>query len=218
MRVLVDLPARLDPDAGQARRWLEDELSRQEYAEQRNLLTDALRWLGDTIGRFLGYTAQGIGGAASWIGVAVALALVAALVALVVRLRRGPRPRSRPDAVLGGVDLTAGELRALAERAYAASRFGEAAVSWFRALAVESADRTLLAHAATLTAHEIALRLADAFPEQAPALRTGADRFDRLLYGKVSATRTDAEAMRDLDATVSRSRPIALPDLAGARP
>jgi hypothetical protein len=215
--VLVAVPTQLDPDAGQARRWLKEELSQREYADQHNVLTDMLRWLADVVGRFLGHTADGMGGAASWIGVAVALALVAAFVALVVRLRRGPRPRSRSDAVLGGVDLSAAELRAIAARAYAESRFGEAAVSWFRALAVESADRTLLAHAATLTAHEIALRLAEVFPDQAISLRAAADRFDRVLYGRVPATRADAEMIRELDATVSGLRPATMPVPAGAR-
>ena len=103
----------------------------------------------------------------------------------------------------------------IADEAYAEARYGDAVVAWFRALAREAADRTLLGPSAGLTAHEVALRLAPLFPDHAAALARSGDVFDVVLYGKLQVGRAEAEEVRDLDAALRSARPRSLPDLVG---
>lgn len=206
----------LDPDGATARQWLTDELARAEYHQGPNPLQAVLAWLAARLGSLFGELGGGSGGSMSILGAVATLALVAAVAAMLLRVRgdRGRAGRARPGVLPRG-EVTPAQWRSIADQAYAAQRYGDAVVAWFRALAREAADRTLLGPAAGLTAHEVALRLAPLFPAHAAALARSGDLFDAVLYGKLGVGRAEAESVRDLDAALRTARPRSLPDLVG---
>ena len=130
--LLAPVPDVLRPDPGQARSWVERELSRAEY--HRPLLERLVSWLR---GLWESLTRSALDASPLSTGVAVlVLVVVLALVAW-------PRPgcgatRRRPGrapSVLGAVDASPDEHRAAAEAALAAGRPDTALVEAFRALA-----------------------------------------------------------------------------------
>ena len=206
----------LDPDGATARQWLTDELARPEYHQGPNPLQAVLGWLADGLGSLFGTVGGGSGGSMSILGAVLAVALVVAVLAMLLRVRgdRGRVGRTRPGVLPQG-EVTPAQWRTIADEAYAEARYGDAVVAWFRALAREAADRTLLGPSAGLTAHEVALRLAPLFPDHAAALARSGDVFDVVLYGKLQVGRAEAEEVRDLDAALRSARPRSLPDLVG---
>lgn len=199
---------RLDPDGSQARRWLEEELAKPEYQDGRSLLERVLQWIRD---RFDGLQID----PGSSPGLSIPPLASAALAALVVvgiallltRVRRERRHRTPRDPVLGGLDLSAEEFRRRGEQAMREGRYGDAVVEYTRALARESADRTLLADAPSSTAHEIGTQLSAVFPPQTSALHRTTDLFDRVLYGRYDASAADARLARQTEESVRRARP-----------
>jgi hypothetical protein len=110
--------------------------------------------------------------------------------------------------VLGGAILTAAQYRARAQQALLQERYAACVLDLLRAIARDAVERTLLEDAPSLTAHEIAARLATAFPAAGDELRWAADRFDAVAYGEADATRSDAERMVALDRTIAAARPV----------
>ena len=108
----------------------------------------------------------------SILGAVVAVALVVAVAAMLLRVRgdRGRVGRARPGVLPEG-EVTPAQWRTIADEAYAEARYGDAVVAWFRALAREAADRTLLGPSAGLTAHGVAPTPGAAFP--GPRRRAG---------------------------------------------
>lgn len=205
------LPLRLDPDNARARRWLEDELAKAAYQEQNDPLRRMLDALNRLVDQLLSVDPVGAGALPS-LAAGLLAAVVAALLLLALRhVRREHRTAGAAGApVLGGEHLPASALRDRAGRALDGGRFAESLLDSLRALAQTASERTLLEHAPSLTAHEIAEALTRQFPAQAGDLRWAADAFDAVAYGRHDPSRGDAERLRGLDLTLLRTRPGAL--------
>lgn len=198
----------LDPTSPEARTWLEDELSKGIYRDDRSLLERLWDWLNELL------SSTGSGTLPGWL-IAVAIGIALAVLALVVaRSVRAERRMTGPatQGVLDGPTRTAAEHRAAAARALAAGDHATAVVESYRAIARSAVERTLLDDLPGRTAHEVAIALEPAFPASADRLRTAADTFDAVLYGRRAAA---AEAARDLvalDTTLATTRPV-LPEV-----
>lgn len=206
MSVPVALAGLVDPDGPAARAWFTQELAKPEYHPTPNLLSKVIAWLFDRLDALLGAAAGG-SPVPSVLGVAVGGALLVALVVAVSRVRRTRRVSGGSAPVLADLSLTRDQLRDRAQQAYAGGDFSAAVVWWYRALARQAADRTVLAAVENLTAHEIADRLAVAFPGLAAATQHGATLFDAVRYGHRTARREEADQLRELDRAVERARP-----------
>ena len=130
-------------------------------------------------------------------------------------MRREARARTAPAAVLGSERLTAAQFRYRSGLALEQGRYAAAVVDAMRAIAQSAAERTLLDETPSLTAHEVALGMLDAFPAHGPELRWAADLFDSVAYGRLDAERRDAERIIALEAGLVRTRPS--PGLRGTR-
>lgn len=178
---LRDTP--LDPDAPEARRWLEDELAKPEYRNAEpnafDLAMQAIRdWI---VSLFEGAT--GIPGPLlTLLGVLVVVVLV--VVGLLVfglpRLRR----RRRAAAPLFDDDdrRDLATLRRAAEAAASAGDWALAIEERFRALVRGTVERDLIRVHPGTTARGIAEAAARPFPGDAGALRTAAADFDAVRY------------------------------------
>lgn len=199
--------ARLDPSNGQAREWLEAELSKAAYQDHRDPVTRLL----EAIERFISdLLASGIGPSrplpALVAGLVTALLLGLVLFSLRHVRRSGRRIAEGPVGVLGDEPLTAAQFRSRAERAEAEGRYADALLDGVRAVAKRAQERTLLEDLPSLTAHEIADRLGVVFAGRADRLRHAANRFDAVAYGSATATRDDAVAVLELEAELARNR------------
>jgi hypothetical protein len=206
--VLVRLAAGVDPDNAEARRWLEEELSRPAYREHNDPVARVL----DAIERFIDTLLSADPSAGGALPAGVAGLVTAALVALVLFALRHVRREARrapagAPAVLGEERLTAAQFRERSARALAEGRYADAVLDAMRAIAQGAAERTLLDEAPSLTAHEVGLQLADPFPAQRDELRWAADLFDAVAYGHHAASRPQAERIIALERTLGRTRP-----------
>ena len=124
-------------------------------------------------------------------------------------LSRGQHTRTaRPCAgpVLGAGAVTAAQLRGRAEAALAEGRHDDALVDAFRALAVRQVERGRLDDLPGTTAHEVALALAAAYPEQGGRVDESAAAFDAVLYGHHPAGREQAAGVLTLDDELAARR------------
>ena len=205
----------LDPTSPEARDWLEDELSKGVYRDDRSLLERLMDWINELLSR------TGAGTLPAWT-IALAIGLAVAVLALVVaRSVRAERRMtgSGPDGVLDGPARSAAEHRAAASRALAAGDHDTALVESYRAITRSAIERTLLDDLPGRTAHEVSVALGPVFPASAARLASAADTFDAVLYGRRTAAPEAAQEVAALDATLAATRPV-LPDLAttpGAR-
>lgn len=201
------LPAGLDPDRDEARRWLAEELAQAEYNRPEPIFTRVLNWVLDRLAQLVDLV-PGSSGLSQLLLVAVVLLALAALAfALRGRLRQGSLRERSAGAVLEDPHLTARDYRDRSDRAWRAGDWDGALLDSYRAVAASADERTLLDDVPGRTAHEVAVALATPFAEQARALRDAADRFDDVRYGEMHATREQAERVRALDSTLSRTRP-----------
>ena len=201
----------LDPTSPQARQWLEDELRKGIYHEQKGLLERLQDWLSQLL------STTGGGSLASWT-IWVAVAVIAAVVALVlVRSLHAERRMKSPgrEGVLDGPTRTAAEHRASATRALEGGDADTAVLEAYRALTRSAIERTLLDDLPGRTAHEVAVALGPVFPASGSALATAADTFDAVRYGRRAARPESARDLIALDAALARTRPL-LPDPATA--
>jgi len=209
----VRLDPPLDPTSPQARQWLEDELRKGIYHEQKGLLARIWDWLNNLISG-AGAGAGGLAGWTIWIAVAVIVAVVALVLVRSMHAERRMRgPRS--DGVLDGPTRTAAEHRASAARALEAGDADTAVLEAYRALTRSAIERTLLDDLPGRTAHEVAVALAPVFPASASSLAVAADTFDAVRYGRRAARPEAARDLIALDADLAGTRPL-LPDPATA--
>jgi hypothetical protein len=202
------LPFDLDPSTEQARQWLSDELARSEYHDTRSLFQRLMDWVLQRLADLQG--TQGTGGVSL---PPVVLTLVVVLLAVGVgaaltRVRVESRTATLRRAMLGDTVLTAEQLRAEAEAAFAAGRYDAALLAWTRAMARDAERRTLLPDAPSITAHEVGAALEIVFPTHGPAITRAIDRFDAVAYGGAAATRDDAAGARSTDEALRQSRPV----------
>src|SRR5690606_13734960 len=125
-------------------------------------------------------------------------------------VRRARLARRAPVAVLGDDVRSAAELRAAADALAAQGRWSEAVLDRFRAMTRSLEDRTILADRPGRTARQAA-DLADVrLPSCAADLADAARLFDAVCYGDVAADRDDDARLRELDARLVATRPLAV--------
>ncbi|WP_198169714.1 DUF4129 domain-containing protein [Agromyces laixinhei] len=200
----------LDPDAPEARRWLEDELSEPEYAAAKpsafDLAMQAVRdWF---VGLFDGAT--GLPGPVLTL-LLVVLVIVVVVVGLLVfglpRLRR----RRRSDVPLfddhDRRDLDA--LRRAAAAAAAAADWPLAIEERFHAVVRGLVEREVVTVHPGTTARGFADAAAASFPGHGAELRAAAAGFDAVRYLGGSGSPDDYEGVTELERRISDSRPAA---------
>jgi hypothetical protein len=207
----VRLDPPLDPTSPQARQWLEDELRKGIYHEQKGLLERIQDWLTQLLS---GTGGGSLAGWTIWVAVAVIVAVVALVVVRSLHAERRMTAPSR-DGVLDGPIRTAAEHRAAAARSLDAGDADTAVLEAYRALTRSAIERTLLDDLPGRTAHEVAVALGPVFPASASSLAIAADTFDAVRYGRRAASPESARDVIALDADLARTRPV-LPDPATA--
>lgn len=197
----------LDPETDEARRWLQNELARGEYNRPESVVERVVTWLGERLA-FTVNLIPGVGGLGS---VIILLVVVAAVVGAVLMIRGRWRRRALTardtGAVLDDPSLTPADYRARASSAFSSGQWDAALLDYYRAIASEAVQRTVLDERPGRTAHEVALELRDAFPDQHAELLQAAADFDDVRYGQGHTTRDRAQAVRDLDRSLRRARP-----------
>jgi hypothetical protein len=199
---LLDPP--LTPGGDEAHDLLRRELVRPEY-HQDNLFLRLVSWLSRLLEDGVD-SARDAPPLTTFAAMLVGLLLVGAVAWLVSRTRRSGRLPGAGRALLVEETVTADELRSRAETAFAEERFAEALVDAFRASALRQIERDRIDDVPGATAHEVAVALADAFPEQAPDLYRCAELFDLVLYGGRPATREQAADVLGLDERLGARR------------
>lgn len=203
--LVADVP--VDPDAGEARRLLLDELAKAQYQQSQptwldRLATGFLHWLQSL-------TFSGSGGPPWTVLVVVAIVV---LVALGIAFLVFGVPRlNRRSAVAGSLfgedeDRDAAAMRAAASAAAAAGDYSTAVVELFRAIARDLAERTVLSVTPGTTAREFAARAGRAFPESASPLAVAGGSFDAVRYLGSVGTREQYQQLVAVDATIRASR------------
>ncbi|GAB3499633.1 DUF4129 domain-containing protein [Flexivirga lutea] len=196
----------LSPDGGTARGWLQRELAKPAYADQRSWVQRLWDWAMDRLHDLL----NGLGSALPlYVLIPLLLVLVAIVVFGMSRLgRRSHVPAPGADGgVLTGVDLSAAELRDRARRSAADGAHAAAFVDYFRALTRRGEERALLLAQPGRTAHEVGAELTPYFPARSDGIRAAAAFFDRVRYGGAGATADDVERIRTLDRELDQTRP-----------
>ena len=194
---LLRLDPPLDPSSDEGRSLLRRELLEPRYNDQNlleRLLNAILRRIDGGIN-----AASNIGVLPTFAAMLVLLALLLALGWLASRARRSPTADATTRAVLTDEIVTADQLRRRAEEALAQSRFEDAVVEAFRALAVRQVERGRLEDSPGTTAHEVSVVLAREYPHQRARMDLNANLFDAVLYGDRSATREQALDVLSLD-------------------
>lgn len=193
-----------------AQRLAREELSKAVY-HQTSVRQEIINAIESFITRIVGDASQATPG--GW-WTLVALAALVVLIAAVI-VRTGPLARSaRRAAPMSDLDdrpLTARQYRAGAEEAAAGGDYDTAVLQRLRAIAASCEERHILVPDAGRTADELAARAGARFPDQAGGLTAAARLFDQIRYGDGTATRDGYEQLRDLDDTLSRLTPAAVP-------
>lgn len=204
---VASLPAFLDPDRDEARRWLTDELTRADYHRPESIVRQVIGWISDRLG-FVINLIPGVDGLASVVIVVVVLAAVVGIALMIRgRWRRRVLTQKSSGAVLEDPTLTPADYRSRAAAALRSGDWDAAVLDYYRAVASDVVQRTVLDERPGRTAHEIALELEAPFPEQSAAVYQVAADFDDVRYGHRHTTRARAEAARELDQAIRRARP-----------
>ena len=173
------------PDGDDARRWAEEELSKQRYADAKPTWFD---YLAEDVAEFIASlfsqeTGDQAGNAALII---VSVVIVAALITVLILWGkpRGSRrvARRRTDLLGARDDRTAAQLRAEAERSARAGDWDTATVLRFRALARGLLERDVIDPAPGATAQAIAREAARSFAAHSAELAAAASAFDDVRY------------------------------------
>lgn len=196
----------LSPSGGTAHDWLQRELSKPAYADQRSWLDRLWDWATDRLHDLL----HGVGGALPLYVLIPLLLVIAALVILgATRLRRRGATTSdnADDGVLTDVDLSAEQLRQRAARSSQDGAHSAAFVDYFRAIARRAEERTLLLPRPGRTAHEVAFELSPYFPTYGAGIHSAARFFDSVRYGDTVAGVNDVAQLVALDRDLDGTRP-----------
>lgn len=213
----------LDPERDEARRLLEDELTKSRYQEAEP--TETPQWLEDLF-RWLQERFDSLGGegtAPGWVAivviVVVAVLVLAFLVFGVPRLRARSRVRAAGDELFEAGDRRdAAAMRRDADAAARDARWNEAIAERFRAIARALHERTLVTTVPGSTAHDVARRAAVPLPEHADGLDRAAREFDAVRYLGDPGDRDRYELLVALDLALQRTRPRLDTDAEGDAP
>lgn len=202
------------PDGDDARRWAEEELAQQRYADAKPtwfdlLARDIARFIGDLLNP---ENTANVGPSALII---VSVLIFAALLAVLIIWGRPRRPsavRRQSGSLLGADDdRSAAQLRADADRAAKAGDWDEATVLRFRALARGLLERDLIDPAPGATAQAIAREVGSVFPVEADGVRAAAVSFDDVRYLRHPATPDSYAQLAATDERLGALRPEAVP-------
>lgn len=207
--VLLAADVPVDPDRETAHRWLVEELSKSEYANEASLLERLIAWflgLFDGVPAFAGPPWQV---AVIVVGATALVVLIAWWVAGPVRLTR--RAARASTVVLGDDTRTADELRAAADASAARGDWSTAVLERFRAVVRGLEERVILDELPGRTAHEAADAGARRLPGAAAELGRAARLFDDVCYGTLPASADDDAFLRALDQRIASERPAPVP-------
>ena len=200
----------LDPDAPEARRWLEDELAKAEYQNAKpsafDLAMQAIRdWIASIFDAVTGLPTPLL-----WllgVAIVVVLLLVGVLVFGLPRLRRR---RAAPAPLFDDGDRRdLATLRRAAATAAASGDWPLAIEERFRALVRGIVDRDLVRVHPGSTAHGIADAAALPFPADAASLRAAAADFDAVRYLGRRGSREAYDRVSELEQRLEASSPAA---------
>ncbi len=195
-------------DEDQARELLVTELAKPQYNQTEDPITRFINWLFEQLASLLNVIPGSSSLSTALIVAVLAIAIVATIFAVGIGRRDRNLSARGTGAVLEDETLNAADYRGRAAEAEERGDWEAVLLDSYRALTAASGERTLLDDAPTRTAHEVGVTLAGPFPGQAESLSTSADAFDRVRYGKRSCTRDDALAVRELDRTLQKTRPV----------
>src|SRR5690606_2097875 len=173
------------PDGDDARRWAEEELSKQRYADAKPTWFD---YLAEDVAEFIASlfsqeTGDQAGNAALII---VSVVIVAALITVLILWGkpRGSRrvARRRTDLLGARDDRTAAQLRAEAERSARAGDWDTATVLRFRALARGLLERDVIDPAPGANVKASSREAATSFAAHCAELAAAASAFDDVRY------------------------------------
>jgi hypothetical protein len=212
---LVGIEVPVDPDAGEARRWLIEELSKPAYQAAQPTWFDRVSsafwdWL-----RSLDLSGTGAAG-----GPILALAALLVLAAIIAAFIVFGRPRlNRRSGITGALfgeddERTALALRSAAGAAASRGDWSAATLDMFRSIARGLAERTIVSVSPGMTANGVAMDAARAFPALAAALRGAAARFDGVRYLGRAGTEDGYRLTAELERAVREVRPVL--ELAGS--
>jgi hypothetical protein len=202
----------LDPGREEARRWAAEELARREYQQARpGFVERALTWIFDRLADAFDAMPE-VRSPSVALGLGLLLALVLGVIGYAVWRSGGPG-RLRTARV--GTDLfgeegprSAAEHRAAAAAAEAEQDWERAVTEWFRAIARELEERTVLAPRPGRTAGEVAREAGSALPGLGELLTGAAGVFDQVHYGGRPATADGARRLRSADEAVRAARAV----------
>jgi hypothetical protein len=194
----------LDPSPDEARSLLRRELVHPEYHD-RNVLQQVLDWVDRFVTGSIDAATQAPP-VSAFAAMVAFLLLALGLAWLLSRARRTARMARPRGAVVDDLSVSAGELRARAERALSEGRHEDAVVDGFRALTVRQAERGYVEDLPGATAHEVAVAVGAAHPAHRGRVTGSAAVFDQVRYGDHPATATQVVAVLELDDDL-RGRP-----------
>lgn len=196
------------PDAEEARRLLEQELTKPAYVEAQPNIAERL--LGEflrAVVRFL----DGLGGLGAGPGTLVLVigALLVVVVAIVlVRPRLNARGKGQEaDVFAGDTRYSAAQHRERATAAAAVSDWNTAVAELLRAIIRDAEERVVVAEQAGRTATEAAVQLGGVFPSLVSEVTWLADVFNETHYGNGSASEADYRRAATIDGRLSSERP-----------
>ena len=199
----------VEPDADQARNWLENELSRAEYQDaQPGLLERAVAKILEFFAELLSGI-QGVGAPVGILLLALGAVVLLALAVLVVRPRLNARKKPAGLFDETAADQDAAGHRALAEQAARSGNWDAALAERLRAILRSAEERIILHPQPGRTAREAGTSLSAVFPAAAEEIHWLSRRFDEVRYGGSRAAEPDARRAADLDSALLASRPAA---------
>ncbi|MET9700121.1 DUF4129 domain-containing protein [Streptomyces sp. NPDC006529] len=191
-----------------AREAAERELSKPLYHQNdpspvQRAIDRFWEWLGDLTGSAADATPGGA------VGILVIVLVVALLIGALWWRLGSPRRAATSGQVLFDEGVrSAADHRASAEAHAAAGRWTEAVQERMRAVVRSLEERTLLDPRPGRTADEAAAEAARSLPAHSGELHAAARAFDDVTYGGRTADTGTYARLRDLDATLQRTRPV----------
>lgn len=210
--MIFDIP--VDPDDEEARRWLEDELGRDDatYTEPETpqWLQDFLDWLRDLLGSADVEAPTPGADTGGTVGIIIAVVLVVAALVVAFAIFGLPRLRRR-SKVTGDLfgeddDRSSAQIRSAAQLAADAGDFTSAVVEVFRSLARDLAERGIVIAFPGTTAREFGRRASDVFPADAERLDDAAKVFDGVRYLGRTGTEDEWRRMSALAAELRAAK------------
>lgn len=196
----------LTPESDEAQRWLEEELLKGVYSEQRSFWA----WLWEKISEFLERVFAQADGIQGVFLPLLILAVTGGIITLAFIYGRSVRrPRSRratPTGMWQAEDhRSADDLRQAARQAASASDYSLAVIEQFRAIVRSVEQRGVIEPTDGMTALEVARDIARGFPDHAPEIQNGATLFNSALYGTGRARASDYESLVHLELHLSET-------------